>query len=78
MPHYQVIGTGRESGRTRKRVYYARNESQARSHAEHEGTLVREIIELPPQPPTDWQRDKAMELGIVIPEGVTDFKMVAT
>ena len=71
MPKFQVLGAGRESGRARKKTYQANNEAHARSLAEADDMVVREVIELPPPPPTDGQLAKAAELGIAVPAGIS-------
>jgi hypothetical protein len=71
MPKFQVAGSGRESGRARNKAYQANSEAHARSLAEADGMVVREVVELPPPPPTEGQLAKAGELGINVPAGIT-------
>ncbi|MBK4738644.1 hypothetical protein [Noviherbaspirillum pedocola] len=71
MPNYQVVGTGRDTGRLRKRVYTCASETDARLQAEIDGTLVSSVYELAPEPPTPGQLDCARNLGIRIPDGVS-------
>lgn len=71
MPIYEIKGNGKDSGRKRTRVYSAANEDAARQLAEVDGTTVEEIVELPPDPPTEHQLDYAKDLGIAIPVGAT-------
>ena len=67
MPLYEVKGKGKDTGRKRKRTYSAANELEAKRLAEVDGTLVDEITEMPPEPPTERQLDYAKDLGISIP-----------
>ena len=71
MPNYEIKGKGTDSGRKRTRIYSAENEDIARQLAEVDGTTVEELIELPPDPPTERQLDYAKDLGIAIPVGAT-------
>lgn len=71
MPMFQVRGTGRNSGRSRKKLYQANNEVQARSLAKADDMIVREVVELPPPLPTVGQLAKAAELRIAIPGGIS-------
>ena len=67
MPGYEIKGKGKDTGRTRKRIFTAPNEEEARQLAEADGTLVEEIIGIPPYPPTERQLDYAKDLGISVP-----------
>ena len=71
MAKFEVIGKGKDSGRNRKRIYTAASEAEAKQLAENEGTVVGEIIKLPPDPPTDKQLAYAKDLGISIPRNAT-------
>lgn len=76
MPRYEVIGKSKVSKRRRKRIYSAINEQEARQLAESDdtfidGAFIEEIVELPPEPPTERQLDYARDLGIQIPDGAT-------
>lgn len=71
MPSFEIKGRGKESGRNRARIYSAANENAARQLAEIDGTTVEEIVELPPDLPTERQLDYAKDLGIAIPVGAT-------
>lgn len=71
MPSYEIKGKGNETGRKRRRIYSAANELEARQLAENDGTLVEEVTEIPPEPPTERQINYAKDLGISIPVNVT-------
>ncbi|MEQ5803234.1 hypothetical protein [Halomonas sp. H10-9-1] len=71
MPRYEVTGVGKESGRKRRRIYSAIDENSARTSAEKDGTNVEEVIELPPEAPTERQMEYAISLGITIPADVS-------
>ena len=71
MPSYEVHGKGKDTGRKRNRIYSAFNEKEARQLAESDGTLVEQVIEVPPEPPTDRQLKYAQDLGITIPENAS-------
>lgn len=71
MPSYEIKGKGKDTGRKRKRIFTAPNEEEARQLAEADGTLVEEITEIPPDPPTERQLDYAKDLGISIPSNAT-------
>lgn len=71
MPDYEIKGKGKDTGRKRKRIYSAANEQEARELATSDGTLVEEVNELPPEPPTERQLDYAKDLGITIPANAT-------
>lgn len=74
MPKYEITGKGKDTGRKRRRTYFARNEIIARQLAEKDGTVVEEVVELPPpplEPPTEKQLEFAKELGISIPPNTT-------
>ena len=71
MPVYEIQGKGTKTGRNRRRTYEARNEIEARRMAEADGTSVEEIIERPPEGPTENQLSYARDLGVTIPDGVT-------
>lgn len=74
MPGYEIKGKGKDTGRRRKRIYSASTEIEARQLAEDDGTLVEEVIELPPEPPeppTERQLKYAKDLGISIPPNTT-------
>jgi len=70
MPKFQVAGSGRESGRARKKTYQANSEEHARALAEADDMIVREVVKLPPPPPTEGQLAKASELNISVPSGI--------
>lgn len=69
MPRFEVTGTGKATGRQRKRIYEATTAEHARHQAEVEGTLVHVIVELPAEPPTAAQLQLAREHGIDLPIG---------
>ena len=71
MPSFEIIGKGKDTGRNRKRIYTAASESEARELAEKDGTLVEQIVELPPAPPTESQLAYARDLGLAIPKNAT-------
>ncbi len=71
MPKYEIKGTGKETGRKRKKVIYADSEYAARVIIESEGTLIDTIIQLPPDLPTENQLNYAKDLGIQIPLNAT-------
>jgi hypothetical protein len=71
MPNYEIKGKGKDTGRKRKRIYAAINELEATRLAEVDGTLVDEITEIPPEPPTEKQLEYARDLGILIPANAT-------
>lgn len=71
MPSYKIKGKGKATGRKRRRIYFAASETEAIKLAEDEGTLVEEITEIPPEPPTERQIDYAKDLGISIPVNAT-------
>jgi len=71
MPRYEVKGKVKESNRSRKRVYLAYDESEARTMAEADGTIVESVIVLPDDPPTEAQLSYAKDLGIIVPENAT-------
>lgn len=73
MPSFEIKGKGKgkDTGRKRRRIYTAPNEEKARKLAESDGTLVEEISEIPPEPPTERQLEYARDLGISIPANAT-------
>lgn len=71
MPKFKVAGNGHESGRPRTKVYQGNSDVHAKSLAEVDGMIVREVVRLPPTPPTDGQRATAAELGINIPTDIS-------
>lgn len=71
MPSYEIKGKGKDTGRMRRRIYSAPNETEAKQLAEADGTLVEEATEIQPYPPTERQLDYARDLGISIPDNVT-------
>jgi len=75
MPDFEIIGKGKNTGRTRQRTYLAENESDARLKAEADGTIVESIRELPPEPATERQLSYAKDLGISIPPNPTKNQM---
>ncbi len=50
MPHFEIKGKGRETGRRRKRIFKAENEPHARALAEGEGFVVESVTRLPDEP----------------------------
>jgi len=69
---FEVIGKGRDTGRTRKRKYTVENEDEARRSAEADGTVVESVTDLGPEPfspPSDAQLKYAADLGIWVPDG---------
>lgn len=75
MPNYEIRGKGIKSGRSRKRIYYANGEAEAKFMAEKDGTVVEDLTKLPPPGPTCWQIECARELGIKPPENITSEEM---
>lgn len=71
MPSYEVRGKGKDTGRMRRRIYSAPNETEAKQLAGADGTLVEEITEIQPDQPTERQLDYARDLGISIPANAT-------
>nr|WP_314545306.1 hypothetical protein [uncultured Massilia sp.] len=71
MPRFEVRGKGQATGRARKRTYDAVDGAEARRIAETDGMLVANVVELPPEPPTDAQLATAREHGIDLPAGMT-------
>ncbi len=71
MPTYEIRGVGKDTGRKRKRIFHASSAQKAREMAAADGTFVEELVELPPEPPTQKQIDFAIDLGIKIPPGAT-------
>ena len=71
MPRFEVEGTGKRTGRKRKRVYSAVNLEAARKMADEDQTQIERITELPPDPPTERQLAYAKDLGIEIPTDAT-------
>lgn len=71
MPSFEIKGKGKDTGRKRRRIYTAPNEEEAMKLAESDGTLVEEISEIPPEPPTERQLEYARDLGISIPANAT-------
>lgn len=71
MPHFQITGRGRESGRKRKRTYTATDPLAARKLAEEDGTVVDEATVLPEDPPTEAQVSYARDLGLDFPVDIT-------
>jgi hypothetical protein len=76
MPNFEVAGKGKDTGRKRQRIYTAESESEARSKAEADGTIVESIRELPPEPATERQLSYAKDLGISIPSNPTKNEMI--
>lgn len=69
---FEVVGKGRDTGRTRKRKYTVQNEDEARRSAEADGTVVESVTDLGPEPfypPSDAQLKYAADLGIWVPDG---------
>jgi len=77
---YEIKGTGKESGRQRKRVYEEPDEDSARRRAEAEGTVIESVADLGVIPPTEPQMSYAKGVGIAVPEGAsaTDVSMLLT
>lgn len=71
MSYYEIKGKGKDSGRNRRRIYFARDEASARRLAEGDGTVVDEVNEIPPDPPTERQLNYARDLRITVPENAT-------
>ncbi|WP_146164914.1 hypothetical protein [Desulfonatronum sp. SC1] len=72
MPRFEIIGTGKETGRKRKRIYFAFDEHIARKNAEDDGTVVEEIKLLPYNPPTEQQIELAAKHNIDISSGTNE------
>ncbi|MCI0365024.1 MAG: hypothetical protein L0219_14195 [Phycisphaerales bacterium] len=70
MPHFHVVGRGRDSGRERKRTYSAANEYWALKAAEADGTEVESIAETR-TPATERQVAYARDLGLQFPDDIT-------
>jgi hypothetical protein len=71
VPSYEIKGKGKDTGRSRCRIYSAPNEAEAGQLAINDGTLIEEIMEIPPEPPTERQLDYAKDLGISVPANAT-------
>ncbi|MBU1274598.1 MAG: hypothetical protein KJ720_04420 [Proteobacteria bacterium] len=71
MTGYEVIGKGKDAGCKRRRIYHSSSASEAGRLAEKDGTIVEEINELPPDPPTERQLDYARDIEIVVPPSAT-------
>ncbi|WP_147273936.1 hypothetical protein [Aeromonas sp. ARM81] len=71
MPRFEVSGRGKDTGRKRKRVYVAASQALAVQQAESDGTQVDDVIELPQLPPSDAQIAYAKQLGLALPDKVT-------
>lgn len=71
MPSYEIKGKGKDTGRSRRRIYSASNKAEAGQLAINDGTLVEELTEIPPEPPTERQLDYAKDLGISVPANAT-------
>lgn len=71
MPYFRVKGKSAESGKSRNRQYLAKSESEAQSQAEKDGIVVASVGEIAAQPATERQLAYAVDLGIVIPDGIT-------
>lgn len=71
MPYFRVKGKSAESGKSRSRQYLAKSESEAQSQAEKDGIVVASVGEIAAQPATERQLAYAVDLGIVIPDGIT-------
>jgi hypothetical protein len=76
MPDFEIVGKCKDTGRKRQRIYTAENESEARSKAEADGTIIESIRELPPEPATERQLSYAKDLGISIPSNPTKNEMI--
>jgi hypothetical protein len=76
MPDFEIVGKGKDTGRKRQRIYTAENESEARSKAEADGTIIESIRELPTEPATERQLSYAKDLGISIPSNPTKNEMI--
>jgi hypothetical protein len=64
MPEFEVHGFGRETGRRRKRIYFAINEDAAINMASEDGTITESVIRLQPTAASDRQKAYAKALGI--------------
>ena len=71
MPYFRVKGKSAESGKSRSRQYLAKSESEAQSQAVKDGIVVASVGEIAAQPATERQLAYAVDLGIVIPDGIT-------
>jgi hypothetical protein len=71
MPYFRVKGKSAESGKSRSRQYLAKSESEAQSQAVNDGIVVASVGEIAAQPATERQLAYAVDLGIVIPDGIT-------
>ena len=71
--YFEVIGKGRESGRTRRRVYRATDEVDARAQAEADGMIPQTVkrTEGKGPPPSERQIKFAQDLRMEIPAGAT-------
>lgn len=67
MPHFEIHGYGRDTGRKRKRTYVADSEEDAMQKASADGTITETVTRVPdpPQEPaTEAQKSYARSLGI--------------
>jgi TM2 domain-containing membrane protein YozV len=75
MPRFEVVGIGRETGRTRKRIYTAENQEAAIMAASADATIVDvgKICQIPDViiPATEAQKEYAMHLGIKFSDKTT-------
>lgn len=77
MPACEIGDKGLETGRKRKCVFYAKNESEARFLTEEDGTSVEEIEELPPEPPRERQLEYDNDSGVIIPENASKSDLIS-
>lgn len=75
MARFEVRGVGRDSGRTRRRSYKARNESEAVALAKKGGMIVKAVSPIPDEPATARQRAYAADLGLSFPDTITKAEM---
>ena len=73
MPHFEITGVGRSTGRKRVRIYEAKDQEGAIMMAASDGTVVEtDKIRILPEPPaTEAQIAYAEDLDIKMPQNVT-------
>jgi len=76
MPRYEVIGTGRGTGRRRKRVYSCLAPQDAAKLANDEGIEVETVKSLPEKPATEKQVAYARDLGLSFPNDISKAEMM--
>ncbi len=75
MSIFEIVGKGKDTGRTRRHKFEAKDEAQARMRAEAEGTEVESVTNLGPRPPTEPQLEYAQSLGVKVPDGASFYEV---